>query len=152
VTLVLVDQDLLAQLIESEYANRHEIAVEGGCATLWEDEWRFLDPDDVLVTLAVQAGLPIPGPLTGPPPAPPSRRVVGLSSTYKDEGDNRLRCTADGKVVYTSREQAERAATKISQRQPMLAYLGRCGHYHVSRDRRRHGKQVARALTEGEGS
>jgi hypothetical protein len=58
---------------------------------------------------------------------------VHHATTYRRFNDQRLRCTEDGKVVYTSMEQAERAAKKISEREPMTCYRGRCGHYHVSR-------------------
>jgi hypothetical protein len=137
-TLVLVDRDALEQLIQGDYANREEIAIEGGCASLWDADWRFLDPDDVLVTLAVQAGLQVPGPLKGPPPAPPMINDTlsnRCAQTFRHPNDRRLRCAEDGKVVYTSSGQAEHAAQRISSRQPMRSYLGRCGHYHVSRNK-----------------
>jgi hypothetical protein len=145
VTLVLVSRDALEDAIEELYA------IVSGDFT--PDIHRELAPDDSIVTLAVQAGIRIPGPLrpgTVPPPPPsgPMQEAVaavqrdglgqmeGLTSgTYRKFNDPRLRCVEDEKVVYTSMEQAEHAAKRISDRQPMRAYLGRCGHYHVSRIR-----------------
>lgn len=139
--LVLVDKDQLETLLMGDYEFRREIAVEGGCASKWDEEWQFLDPDDVLVTLAVQAGLLVPGPMKPGtvPPAPPAWRFAShldrftCAATYRTKKDPRLRCEADAKVVYTTLEQAAHAASLISGRQPMKAYLGPCGHYHVSR-------------------
>lgn len=48
-------------------------------------------------------------------------------------GIEKTRCVKDGKVVFATRAAAEQAALKISERTPMKAYLGACGHYHVSR-------------------
>jgi hypothetical protein len=103
----------------------------------------YMDPRDEVVTLAVQAGLQIPGPLTPGtvPPAP---------SFFRKEGDARLRCVQDGKVVYTSMEAAEHAATLVGRRQPMRAYRGNCGHFHLSRDKHKHGAAVAQAFEAGQ--
>jgi hypothetical protein len=106
---------------------------------------RTLEPESELVTLAVEAGLPIPGPMApgSAPPVPPKHRFASaadrvlMAPTYRTEGDHRLRCEADAKVVYTSMDQAAHAASAISGREPMKPYLGRCGHYHVAR--RNHG-------------
>lgn len=48
--------------------------------------------------------------------------------------DTRLRCKADGKVVFMDEDAAKRAAQKACDRgQPMKHYRGRCGHLHVAR-------------------
>lgn len=53
-------------------------------------------------------------------------------------GKPKTRCVDCGKVVFETLELAEARALQISERQPMMAYLGpTCGHYHVSRKKRR---------------
>jgi hypothetical protein len=170
VTLVLVSREALGLLLTETYTLMHSFAVEGGCYSEWEAEWKYLEPGSPLVTLAVEAGLPLPGPMepgSAPPPPPrhpfdpgevfrimatigESEELVAraeeqLSSpaacdvrelvarVYRTEDDPRLRCAEDGKVAYTTKENAEAAAHRISEREPMRAYLGDCGHYHVSR-------------------
>jgi hypothetical protein len=134
VNLVLVDREALEALLREMVDLREAYAIEGGALRASQGEVLYLDPSDEVVTLA---GLMIPGPLTPGtvPPAPPF---------FYKEGDARLRCTQDGKVIYTSMEAAEHAATLIGRRQPMRAYCGNCGHYHVSRDKQKHGAAVAR--------
>jgi hypothetical protein len=131
--LVLVDREQLDQLISTA----HDATDQAPLAS-----------DDPIVTLAVQAGLPIPGPMLpgSLPPAPPlinDKLSNVCATTFRHPNDARLRCAEDGKVVYTSMGQAEHAAERISGRQPMQAYLGRCGHYHVSRIKgdRRHASR-----------
>jgi hypothetical protein len=152
--LVLVGRESLGYLLEDLWA------VLSGAET--PGIITHLAPDDPLVTVAVMAGLPIPGPMcpgTVPPPPPEHQydhdRVVQLldkcieilearaevpgelcATTYRAEGDPRLRCAHDGKVVYGSMSSAQSAADLISQREPMKCYLGPCGHYHVSRRNR----------------
>lgn len=155
-TLVLVDRDALDALLREMVDLREAYAIEGGALAPSKGEVMYLDPRDKVVTLAVQAGLLIPGPLEPGtvPPVPPNHpfdpdRVFTImrecearldelggermAATYRADDDPRLRCVEDGKVVYTSMEAAEHAAKRISGRQPMRAYHGRCGHYHVSR-------------------
>ena len=130
---VLVDREALAALLFDAYQMRQEIAVEGGCASRWETEWRFLEPDDTLVTLAVQAGLPIPGPMA-PGHMPPPPPVGPKAGVYYAFDDARPRCTEDGKVIYKTLSHAQHAAKAITrERQAMRAYLGGCGHFHLSR-------------------
>jgi hypothetical protein len=95
VTLVLVSREPLEQLIRELYG------VSSGSVT--PDICDRLHPDDPIVTLAVEAGIQIPGPLTGPPPAPPERASsdgAQHAPTFRRFNDPRLRCTEDGKVVY----------------------------------------------------
>lgn len=131
-THVLVDRDALGRLLVKAWDMFELLAEDSGYTEV------TLEPESELVTLAVQAGLQIPGPLrpgTVPPP-PPHRRFRGgtpLAGWYRAEGDERIRCEADAKVIYGTMEQAESAARLISSRQPMKAYLGDCGHYHVAR-------------------
>lgn len=122
-TLVLVDRDALAQLLTRAWDMFVCLADESGYA-----ECDLLAGSE-LVTLACQAGLPIPGPLApGEVPPPPT------ASTYRERDDNRLRCCADGKVVFLSEQSAREAAERITNdRQPMKWYRGPCGHHHVSR-------------------
>ncbi len=133
-TLVLVDQYALGQLIREMYDLRlsaAEMVVNDGMV-------EYLDPRDELVTLAVQAGLPLPGPMqpgTAPPPPPEQLPASNVAPVHRAP-DGRLRCTECGKVVYTSLSKAEHAASTISRREAMRAYHGRCGHYHVSRVRK----------------
>lgn len=68
-----------------------------------------------------------------------------MKNTYIPEGrvgwwgdlDARVRCTKDDKVAFASKELAQRSAAKIRERHPkkgderMMAYLGRCGNWHV---------------------
>lgn len=106
-----------------------------------------LEPSSELVTLAVEAGLPIPGPMAPDtvPPAPPVWGGSLCAPTYRDDED-KLRCVGCGKVVYGTHGAGHRAAKEISSRQPMRAYLGPCGHYHISRDKQRHGQDVYEGL------
>jgi hypothetical protein len=134
--LVLVSRDALAQLLLIGVGKELPFAMGG-----------HLYPGDAVLTLAVEAGLPLPAPMKPGtvPPAPPNHydsdepgrpfggTVVPTAGTYRQGGDHRLRCVNDGKVIFTSMGQAESAAERISAREPMKAYLGRCGHYHVSR-------------------
>jgi hypothetical protein len=148
VTLVLVTKEALAELLEESYSLTEALAVEGGALRPSQGERIELLPSEPMVTLAVEAGVQIPGPmLSGTvPPAPPEHQTsvrvtevpadsdgVQHAPTFRKLNDQRLRCTEDGKVVYTSMEQAEHAAKRISEREPMTCYRGRCGHYHVSR-------------------
>ena len=51
--------------------------------------------------------------------------------------DTRLRCTADGKVVFADQDAAERSASKARERGAgMHSYRGKCGHWHIGHDRR----------------
>lgn len=152
---VLVDRNALDALLRRAWDMFVLLAEQSGY------EEMNLEPGSELVVLACQAGLPIPGPLKPGtlPPAPPQHhfdvgKVFDLmdqcmgrlggrldegeatAGTYRANGDPRLRCIKDGKVVYTSQEAAEHVAGRISTRQPMKAYRGRCGHHHVSRVRR----------------
>ncbi len=133
---VLVDRTLLRDLLREAYGSREEIAIEGGAYTEWHADWKYLQPDDHIVMLAVQAGIVISAPLAAPPPAPPIARFRGgepTAPTYRAEGDNRLRCSADAKVVYCTEAQAVSASGLIGQRQRMKHYQGACGHWHVAR-------------------
>lgn len=48
------------------------------------------------------------------------------------ELDLRERCTVDDKVVIESQALAMKKAERIQERgEPMVAYLGKCGHWHV---------------------
>jgi hypothetical protein len=48
----------------------------------------------------------------------------------------RVRCAACDKVVFTE-ERARRAAEAITaSRQRMRAYLGRCGHWHLTKKKK----------------
>lgn len=168
-SLVLVSREALERLLTRSWSMFELLAEDSGYKT------RTLEPESELVTLAVEAGLLIPGPLTPGtvPPAPPqhhfdvqrvfelmdacvehleadgvdlSEHVDLLASTYRAEGDPRLRCMADTKVIYGTEEQAQAAASRISGRQPMRHYQGHCGHWHVSRDKKVHGAAVAKAF------
>lgn len=130
--LVLVSRDALEKLIAECYD------VWAGRVT--PDIAEHLHPSDPIVTLAVEAAIRIPGPMA-PGTAPPAPPLVNdplsnaCAQTFRHPSDHRLRCADDGKVVYTSMGKAEHAASRIAERQAMRAYLGRCGHYHVSRVR-----------------
>jgi hypothetical protein len=80
-TQVVVDRNALAGLIREMYGLRIAYTVEGGAVEQWVDGEPviYLDPRDELVTLAVQAGVLIPGPLKPGtvPPAPPQHKWVG---------------------------------------------------------------------------
>lgn len=52
-------------------------------------------------------------------------------------GKLKLRCRQDGKVVYPDEAEATLRAQQISERTPMYPYLGKCGHWHVSRTLRK---------------
>lgn len=124
-TLVLVDRAALEDLIDEAWGNERCYA-------------STLEPSDPVCRVAVQAGIPLPGPMqagTVPPPPMLARFMGGVptAATYRAEGDVRLRCEQDAKVVYTSMEQAQHAAHRISERTPMQAYFGACGHFHVAR-------------------
>lgn len=54
--------------------------------------------------------------------------------------DTRLRCQADNKVIFMSKEDADRAAQKACDRgDPMKSYRGRCGHLHIARKWKKRG-------------
>jgi hypothetical protein len=137
VTLVLVDRDALEALLREMVDLREAYAIEGGAVTKWSEgePVMYLDPRDEVVTLAVQAGLQIPGPLAPDtlPPAPPVYFGRLTAPTYRDPDEGALRCTECGKVVYGNQKQAGKAAAQIAERQEMRTYLGRCGHWHLSR-------------------
>ena len=48
-------------------------------------------------------------------------------------GKTRQRCLRCDKVAYENETKADRAATLISERTPMFAYLAQCGWWHVAR-------------------
>jgi hypothetical protein len=75
VTHALVDKDALNRLLRKSWEMFELLAEDSGYTE------RYLEPDSELVTLAVQAGLQIPGPLAPGtvPPAPPHRRFRGVS-------------------------------------------------------------------------
>jgi hypothetical protein len=50
-------------------------------------------------------------------------------------GEPKRRCYQCRKVVFVDQAAAKEAAEKISVREPMRAYLGACGHWHVTRRR-----------------
>jgi hypothetical protein len=126
--LVLVSRSVLEEVLEQAMGNERVYADQ-------------LEPGDPVLTIAVQAGLPLPAPMKQGtvPPAPPCHRFAShldrlvCAATYRTKSDPRLRCEADAKVVYTNPEQAAAAARAISGRTPMQWYLGPCGHYHVAR-------------------
>jgi hypothetical protein len=126
VSLVLVSREALEEIL-SELASLRASA--GGFEDGPQGFDLYLKSSDPAVLLAVQARLPLPGPLAPGevPPAP-------LAELYREPGDNRLRCADCGKVVFNSMEAAQSAADRITRsRQDMKAYRGDCGHYHVSR-------------------
>jgi hypothetical protein len=141
-TLVVVDRDALDRLLVRAWSMFTLLADESGYSEV------NLEPSSELVTLAVQAGLRIPGPLAPDtlPPAPPVYFGRLTAPTYRDADGDSLRCTECGKVVYGNKKQAGKAAAQIAERQEMRTYLGGCGHWHLSRDKRKHGAAVARAL------
>lgn len=51
-------------------------------------------------------------------------------------GKLKVRCSGCGKVAYPDQATAELRAEQISEREPMRAYFGSCGHWHVTRTRR----------------
>jgi len=66
--------------------------------------------------------------------------LAGLYSapTCVRDDDPRIRCTACGKVVFETSASAEVAAQRITlARQAMRAYLGPCGHWHLTRVKKR---------------
>lgn len=120
-TLALVDLEDLEEMMAEAVGNERCYA-----GTLHEG--------DAVLRVAVQAGIPLPLPMKAgmvPPPPPPGR--VALAGCYRAEGDGRLRCIEDGKVIYGTAAAASSAAKKISDREPMKGYTGTCGHHHVSR-------------------
>jgi hypothetical protein len=132
-TQVLVDRDALAQMLKECYDLMVAYAVEGGALRPSQGEQLTLESGSPLVVLAVQAGLPIPGPME-PGTVPPAPPVGPKAGVYYAFDDARPRCSEDGKVIYTTLRHAQHAARKISEaRQPMRAYLSGCGHYHLSR-------------------
>lgn len=134
-TYALVSRDALDALLREMVDLREAYAVEGGALAPSRGEVMYLDPRDEVVTLAVEAGVVIPGQLTPGtvPPAPPVWASGVCAPTYRADGGRQLRCVACGKVVYTNLQAAEAACRLISERQAMRSYLGPCGHYHVSR-------------------
>lgn len=134
---VLVDKAALERLLLDDWNMRH---------TLWGE--LSLSPDDPLVTVAVQAGLRIPAPMDPGtvPPAPPVGRFQGgtpCAPCFRDER-GKVRCSADGKVIYGTESAASKAVALIAQRHPMKVYQGPCGHWHLATDRK--------ALTSGCGT
>jgi hypothetical protein len=134
-TQVPVDRDALARLLDRAWDMFQILAEDAGY------EHADLEAGSEIVTLACQAGLPLPGPLAPGhvPPAPPPWLGRLTAPTYRDAGDGRLRCTGCGKVVFGNQGTAGKAAAAISgDRQPMRTYIGPCGHWHLSRikDRR----------------
>lgn len=123
---VLVSRAVLEQVLDQAWNN--ELAYPMG----------QLEPGDAVLTLAVEAGLPLPAPMKPGtvPPAPPQYVGQLTARTYRQAHDHRLRCVDCGKVVYSTAKSAAHAAESISVREPMYPYLGNCGHYHVSRRRK----------------
>lgn len=65
-----------------------------------------------------------------------------VADTYTEphwfDGRIRVRCTECYKVVLTDETFAVKRAAEISAtHQPMKAYLGKCGHWHLSRIKRK---------------
>lgn len=64
-----------------------------------------------------------------------------IAETYREEhgftGKIKTRCTDCWKVAYPDEATAVFRAAQISEREPMKAYLGRCGHWHVTRTTRK---------------
>jgi hypothetical protein len=130
VTHALVNKVALDGLIRKAWEMFTLLAEDSGYTEV------TLEPESELVTLAVQAGLLIPGPLAPGtvPPAPPHGRFQGgtpVALCYRGE-DAKLRCSVDAKVVYGSKAQAAKAAAQIAERHPMKVYQGPCGHWHLS--------------------
>jgi hypothetical protein len=134
-TQVLVDKHALDALLREMVDLREAYAIEGGALRQSQGEVMYLDPDDEVVVLAVQAGIVIPGPLAPGtvPPVPPAHHEGVCAPTFRADGGRQLRCVPCGKVVYTNIRGAEAACRLIAERQAMRPYLGACGHYHVSR-------------------
>lgn len=129
-THALVDKRKLDQLLRKAWDMFTLLAEDSGY------EQVYLEPESELVTIAVQAGLMIPGPMapgTVPPPPPHARFQGGspLGLCYRGS-DNKLRCALDAKVVYGTKAQAGKAAAQIGDRHPMRVYQGPCGHWHLS--------------------
>jgi hypothetical protein len=126
-TLVAVDRAALARLLGKTWDMFLMLAEEAGF------EKGDLEAGSELVLLAVQAGLPIPGPMApGHLPPPPPEYLDQLTApTYRDHED-KLRCCKCKKVVYGNQAQAHKAVQQIYKRQPMKWYRGGCGHYHLS--------------------
>lgn len=59
------------------------------------------------------------------------------TTTYQEShwytGKIKTRCRNCGKVAYPDFPTAKYRAAQISEREPMYAYLGACGHHHVAR-------------------
>jgi hypothetical protein len=139
---VLVDKAVLDKLLRKAWDMFELLAEDSGYTE------RYLEPESELVMLAVQAGLRIPGPMAPGtvPPAPPHGRFQGsvpCAPCFRDER-GKVRCSADGKVIYGTQSAASKAVALIAQRHPMRVYLGPCGHWHLSTDRK--------ALTSGCGT
>lgn len=129
---VLVHREPLEQLLAKAWDMFELLAEQSGY-----DQCDLLS-DSELVILAVQAGLPIPGPMApgSYPPAPPAYRFRGgvpLAAVYRCDGDNRLRCELDAKVVFGTEAQAVAAKHRVDSRQKMYHYQGPCGHWHLTR-------------------
>ncbi len=128
---VLVSRDALGSLLRKTWDMFGLLAEESGYTET------NLESGSELVTLAVQAGLPIPGPMAPGhvPPAPPAYRFRGgtpVGPVYRVDGDCRLRCELDAKVVFPTKAQAVAATQRITGTQ-MYHYLGACGHWHLTR-------------------
>ncbi len=61
----------------------------------------------------------------------PSETYIPVGRVKWFGTDKRIRCVADDKVVFGSREDAERSADRAKDQ--MKAYLGKCGHWHTTR-------------------
>ncbi len=126
---VLVHRDPLERLIRDAW--------DIGSGRVTPDIRTHLEGDSDIVVVAVQAGILVPGPLAGPPPPPPARRFRGgtpVGGVYRAEGDARLRCELDAKVVFPTEAQAV-SATRLITSTRMYHYLGPCGHWHLTRQR-----------------
>jgi uncharacterized protein YlaI len=75
----------------------------------------------------------------------PSLAGLYPAATYVPEGrvahfgpDRRVRCTTCDKVVFEDEAAADRSAERATLRgTPMRSYVGHCGHWHVTRIRRK---------------
>lgn len=61
--------------------------------------------------------------------------------TYEEEcwynGKLRTHCASCHRVVYANEAAAVTAAARISERKPMWPFLGACGYWHVTGNKRR---------------
>jgi hypothetical protein len=64
----------------------------------------------------------------------PAPTYVPEARTCYSGPDLRVRCRTCGKVVFDTREAADRSAAGATLRgTPMRSYNGGCGHWHVTR-------------------